>query len=469
MKLPLLWAFCLLARADDPTPPAGGPEAAPLDHRGWNQGQAAANRARFLEPPETQPIDLPQHLTKTLNKATLLLYFSPTCPHCQSVAPELNALAVELADQADLVGVASGSSSEDDVRSFVHTYKVRYRIVRDTAGDIGTAMGIRSTPSALLITPVGKKSAKAWHVVDGWYPYVNGLSNVVQMRLAQDPWTVFEGGSYLGNTTCGACHSLEADAWHLTHHSVAWRTLTLKGNDTNPECTNCHVTGAEQPGGWDGAPDSVLVDVGCEACHGPGGPHDGQATVPASTCATCHDAKHSIAFSYEKGLPLLDHYQSVPLDDETYRQRRIDLFEGNAPRELLAFAEGPTTTASACVACHPDQHAAWSNGPHAKAMGLLDEAQAAEVACVMCHATPTAFGGPPPSELSSFRTEESIGCESCHGPAEKHTSSNGAPDTIQGLGDSCPVCVIEAVCTSCHNKTQDPDWTLETALEQISH
>jgi hypothetical protein len=38
-----------------------------------------------------------------------------------------------------------------------------------------------------------------------------------------------------------------------------------------------------------------------------------------------------------------------------------------------------------------------------------------------------------------------------------------------GLGDSCPVCVIEAVCTSCHTTGWDPLWDLDKDLPKVKH
>ena len=88
--------------------------------------------------------------------------------------------------------------------------------------------------------------------------------------------------------------------------------------------------------------------------------------------------------------------------------------------------------------------------------------------CVRCHAT-SDRSGPPPTELSGYRILEGIGCESCHGPGEAHVAAGGGADNIEGLGEDCPVCVIEAVCTRCHTSERDPDWDLQQALGRIEH
>ena len=69
--------------------------------------------------------------------------------------------------------------------------------------------------------------------------------------------------------------------------------------------------------------------------------------------------------------------------------------------------------------------------------------------------------------LDAYLTDEGVGCEACHGPGEAHVEAGGGTDNIEKLGDDCPVCVIEAVCTRCHTQKWDPDWDLERDLARI--
>ncbi|MCO4745808.1 MAG: redoxin family protein [Proteobacteria bacterium] len=434
------------------------------DPRGWSEGQPAANSAAFKSQPEIGEIELPKAFTKTLTGPTLLVYFSPTCPHCRHVAPELGELAKSIEGRAELVMVASSSSTDAALTEWKATFGGSYRIIVDGDREIGSAMGIRSTPSALLVKPAGRKVS----VLDAYYPFTPGYSSLVEMRLADFPFQAFAPGEYQGTAACSACHTQEAEAWALSHHSIAWRTLVLDEEHENRECTDCHVTGAGQPTGWDGTEGSHLVNVGCESCHGPGGPHDGTKTSARSTCEGCHDAKHSIAFSYEKGLPHLDHFRANGMSDEDFRAARQSLGDGTAPRPLLAFGAGKNVGAEACKECHADEHAQWAASPHASAMARLDETQQADASCVRCHATATE-SGPPPTDLTHFRTDDSVGCESCHGPGEQHVAEGGGKDNIEGLGEDCPVCVIEAVCTGCHTAEWDKTWDLDTKLPKAGH
>jgi hypothetical protein len=100
-------------------------------------------------------------------------------------------------------------------------------------------------------------------------------------------------------------------------------------------------------------------------------------------------------------------------------------------------------------------------------MKSLPRKKKKKVECLVCHATPDRLG-PPMADASGYRVEESVGCESCHGPGGDHIAEPTA-DNIIGLGESCPECVIEAICTSCHTPAWDDDWELNSHLEAIAH
>lgn len=434
--------------------------------RGWSPGTPAARTAEATRGLAVEGLELPRELVARLKGPTVLFYFSPTCPHCRDVAPEVAELASRLEEAAPLLGIASGAANELQVAEFRNTFEVKWPVVHDKTRRIAAALGVRSTPSALLVVPSGPATVDVKHA---WYPYVSGTAPLVEGAVRGDPFAAYEPGRYLGDRACGVCHFTEYTSHALTHHSMAWRTLEARGAHTDPECTSCHVTGAGQPGGWDGDPTSHLVNVGCEACHGPGGPHDGARIDATTTCVGCHDAKHSIAFSVDKGLPLIDHYLADTLDDDAFRARRMALLKGELPRDLLAFPEGENLTAEACVSCHPAEVAHWKASPHAAAMDRLKEGEGREDAsCVGCHATPIR-SGVRPTELSAFHLSEGVSCASCHGPGDAHVAAGGGRDNIEGLGEDCPVCVIETVCTSCHTPAWDADWDLERDLPKVHH
>jgi thiol-disulfide isomerase/thioredoxin len=444
------------------------------DPRGWSDGPEAANTARVLGPvaPEPVTLQMPKAVMKAVtDRPTLVIYLSPTCPHCKAAAPELAALARRIADRADVVAFSITGASAAAVAAFKLDYDIPFPILPDTDGLVGAAMQVTGTPSAMLVRESGRDTVE---LIDLFYPYLGGSDTLVEMRLpppgggAPNPFAAFRPGEYHGNTTCGACHQVEYESWMLTHHSIAWSTLDAQQATGDPECVRCHVTGFGEPTGWEQGAE-VLEDVGCEACHGPGGPHDGARADAREACAGCHDAKHSIDFSVAKGLPHLDHFVAHGLDEAAFQERREALLEGRAGKPLLAFGDRETVGSAACASCHPEATAHWKAGPHAAAMASLAPHHGTDnVACVACHATDRRTG-PGDRALADYRTEEGVGCEACHGPGSDHVKAGGGTENIIGLGESCPVCVIESVCTGCHDRRWDPLWDLDRRLPAVRH
>src|SRR6185436_7309673 len=110
------------------------------------------------------------------------------------------------------------------------------------------------------------------------------VGSVLLMRLdTAHPFAHFQG--YQGATVCVSCHREEGLSWALTHHSTAYRTLARRDREKDSACVGCHVTGMNA-GGFDLADDrsSPFIDVTCESCHGPSGPHDGVRTDATTAC-----------------------------------------------------------------------------------------------------------------------------------------------------------------------------------------
>ena len=89
------------------------------DPRGWSDGQPAANAATYMARAPLAEVTFPKAFAKTLKRPTLVVYFSPTCPHCRHVAPELGKLADRLGKRADLVLVASSSVADASIEEWL--------------------------------------------------------------------------------------------------------------------------------------------------------------------------------------------------------------------------------------------------------------------------------------------------------------------------------------------------------------
>lgn len=108
---------------------------------------------------------------------------------------------------------------------------------------------------------------------------------------------------YVGTAACGACHPAAAEVWARTGHAKALATLVEAQHSADPECLACHVTAK-----------GAVDNVGCEACHGPGGGHalapgPGYGKLPkhASACLGCHTRDNSPDFVWSGYWPQVEH------------------------------------------------------------------------------------------------------------------------------------------------------------------
>lgn len=125
-----------------------------------------------------------------------------------------------------------------------------------------------------------------------------------------------EASPYLGNDGCRKCHVNDANfaVYDRTHHARAWASLQQVGKSFDPECIPCHVTGWGEEGGFHSESASPhLLNVGCEACHGPGKLH---VTDPKryplvkstlNDCYRCHNGERAPGFNPRKKWKLIAH------------------------------------------------------------------------------------------------------------------------------------------------------------------
>jgi hypothetical protein len=168
----------------------------------------------------------------------------------------------------------------------------------------------------------------------------------------------------------------------------------------------------------------------------------------------------------------------VELDDEIgdheATARLVEAFKAtmDAGAPTAAAPKGPRTApgsspyagAAVCAGCHPAIHGQWAATPHAQAWkSLVDDGHAADEDCFACHATGVGQPGGPtkPADVLGLRD---VQCESCHGPARKHTQdpTNTALHPVRAPA--------EAVCTSCHDGERDMGrFDLQSYLPKVTH
>lgn len=167
------------------------------------------------------------------------------------------------------------------------------------------------------------------------------ITGLYRERLASEPLLASYleqreppgGARYAGaeEGSCASCHPKAWEIWAASKHARAWQTLVdqdlpPQSDDKkarlihavlDPDCVRCHVTGFGEVSGFAGVErereDARLIDVGCEACHGPAGDHamrasEGDPSWPGGPvpkvatgaahdlCVRCHDPDNSPHF-----------------------------------------------------------------------------------------------------------------------------------------------------------------------------
>jgi hypothetical protein len=117
--------------------------------------------------------------------------------------------------------------------------------------------------------------------------------------------------AFSGWKICASCHKPQTEFWKKTDHASAYQTLAEQEQQFNLDCLSCHVTAeykdikiSDNDAVLFSLP-SVLQQVGCEVCHGPGRKHaasqdpaDISRKPDASICLRCHTPERDEEFNY---------------------------------------------------------------------------------------------------------------------------------------------------------------------------
>lgn len=262
----------------------------------------------------------------------------------------------------------------------------------------------------------------------------------------------------------------------------------------NHMCADCHSTAVRK--NYDPATNAYdtqwsAIDVGCEACHGPGSRHlawaarpvddprkgltvalderrgvawrpvaqTGNATrnVPRASereievCAQCHSRRAQIASGYVPGAAFLDYYAPDVLTQPLYQvdgQQHEEVYTWGSFLQSRMYAQGVT-----CSDCHE---------PHSQKLRAEGNA-----VCGQCHA-PQKYDAP----THHFHTAGSPGsqCVSCHMPAttymaidprHDHSLRLPRPDRTVSLG-------TPNACNTCHTD-RSASWADATLKGWLGH
>lgn len=157
------------------------------------------------------------------------------------------------------------------------------------------------------------------------------------------------------------------------------------------------------------------------------------------------------------------------IDPDPAVQSRVEEHEKEAQRMRRAGAAARRSDAEGkiqltrylgvgnCQDCHVSEHKQWLQTAHAHAFDtLVKEGKAEDQKCISCHVT--GYGKSNGFVADSSELDlHNVQCESCHGMGSEHARGPGA------------VKVTEALCVTCHDTKNSPDFDYEKYLKAVAH
>ena len=129
--------------------------------------------------------------------------------------------------------------------------------------------------------------------------------------------------------------------------------------------------------------------------------------------------------------------------------------------DATALADDTIAGTKNCRECHAEEDRLWRASGHAHAWQSLEK-QGAHVdpECQRCHTTGYGLAG---GFVSARRSAErvDVGCESCHGPSERHVKDAKQRTTRYQ--------VAKDRCRACHDAENSPQFDLEEYWKKIEH
>ncbi len=438
-----------------------------------------ATSTAFGERPPAPPFEAPRleggedfALASLRGRPTILIFFLHTCPHCHKALASIRQALKKIpeARQPALIGI-SAAYKPSAVRGVLQDEGLDFfPVVFDPTESIREAYGALSGVPVIFLLDAEQRIVAR---VDGWRD--DRDPPLMRMRLSklagvEVPMLLHSTG-YSGTEFCAVCHESEEATWELTNHATAFDTLVRHGADGDPECVGCHVVGYGKKGGWSlaEAPMPELEDVGCENCHGRGGPHLSPGFVKEGNyepvCLTCHNPTHSLGFDYASFVPRISHAANLHLAKLPEEERNRLLADRRRPRKDLLPTRAAYVGSESCKGCHAAEYEVWSKQPHARALATLaGQGEAGNAECLQCHTTGMGRKGFRPDHPDGLGA---VGCEACHGPGGDHVGPEAVRrGTILSLSDKCDSCVILQICGGCHDDANDPGFEFEV-LQKI--
>lgn len=209
-----------------------------------------------------------------------------------------------------------------------------------------------------------------------------------------------------------------------------------------------------------------------------------------------HKGMEAIVLGLHDGRP--PSYQRVPLDSRFPASKDMQLLMADYQMQLKAIgfaglglrpaphpqaeSNGRFVGSEKCKSCHEKSWDVWIRSGHGRAYKTLAELNPPrnyDPECISCHVVgwhPTKYFPYKTGYESLEKTPHLIntGCESCHGPGEKHCDAElGTDEKLQELYRKAVVVTKEESkkrqCASCHDLDNSPDFDFESYWLLIEH
>jgi 2',3'-cyclic-nucleotide 2'-phosphodiesterase (5'-nucleotidase family) len=218
-------------------------------------------------------------------------------------------------DHIDVI-VAGHGADQPDVPMYINgTYIVKAGYFGQTVGNLTLFIDENNkiVDSEGAIVTLDKSIEEDPEILDLMYTYHKSLEQYKEELFDIEQVAPDSGGYYTGTDVCMQCHTIQHDTWNESKHAVAINALVSSGQEYNPECVGCHVTGIGYTGGFerpDLTPDKAGVQ--CEMCHGPGGEHvktylEPYGEVTEKICIKCHTTEKDPGFDFDTDKELVNH------------------------------------------------------------------------------------------------------------------------------------------------------------------
>lgn len=164
--------------------------------------------------------------------------------------------------------------------------------------------------------------------------------------------------------------------------------------------------------------------------------------------------------------------------------------EGFAGLGIKTIADGRSEQlggfvgSKACETCHEEEYKIWKNSKHAAAWHSLTDiskpARHYDPECIVCHVVGWDISGRLPYRGGYLNEEktphlENVGCESCHGPGERHCKleqpGGGSKAEIEAVRKAINPEIEEAkkICIECHDLDNSPAFDFDTYWPKVNH